>query len=467
MAVGGSGYGPFSYTGVSGYRGELSLLRERQGLELGSYLGYGVLDGLDAYDFILGTDIRKNVTLTNKNDMKLGIQADFNIGRSVADLDWTHLDESTVRQYRPYLLSTTTAEKEFYGGIHGLVAEGHIQCLQYDGEWNSQTHTWTESIDLLSYDFQSVGAGVTMGYEKQVRNVNLQLQMDFSYVMSKALNKVGTSDDYWGSSDHEGLIVSFGSAISFDPGKTSKRNEPVIPTYTPPPVTTGSIPQFDPLTGKLVDEDQETLTRFDPLTGLPKEIPVETRSESSALSQFDPITGQLIPANDSGFKGLPRETRLKLLRDPLVVSEINNSERSYYIADLDEDGLVLTRKLYSRKQLERLNFSSIRQIKIKGQKAGLEGGTTACVYSTLGFMFYPALITHALGLSEVSGAIMGWSALIVPGATGIGYRMKDVHVFEVPEVYRMNSEYKRDHFEALLNEYAATGRLPDFDPQDP
>jgi len=285
LAMGGADedWDGINNTGVMGFRGEVSMLKGSKDSEAGPYFGIGIGNG--GPGLILGYDYRKYTGQGGGQAKKLGTQFEINIGETGQTF---HL--------RPSLTSTTRRGKPFYGGVHGLLAVGNLMDIL---EWEAYDSSGSYSEfyeEWIDYRFNSLGAGITAGYEFLTFNNNsIQLQVDVSLVKNSFSTDAEPPDidmenvhwtswhelENWESHDDELMPMVTGSLgmSFFKPAPTNK--EPFEPLPTPS-YNTGQAqtqPVFDPETGEKISGGM----RFDPETG---EAIIETL--------FDPNTGEQI-----------------------------------------------------------------------------------------------------------------------------------------------------------------------------
>ena len=270
-------------TGVVGVRGEVSYLKGNVDSESGPYLGFGF--HRDYPGFILGYDYRKYL---KSRKQKLGGQFEINL-----------TEFGPLFHLRPSFSSVTSDSWPIYAGIHGILANGKLKTwtneiiFDYlDSNGDTARHRIDEKID---YNFNSLGAGITFGFEINTAYYSFQFQTDISLVKNSWFSKYDhginsekiisfsrfnstsfsqNNSDYYqydpyyvdinngfSHSDEPALLVSASAGMSFfKPGKNTS------PTFEPMPIPSKSIKQiiYDPDTGeKILDNDLQ----FDPETG--------------------------------------------------------------------------------------------------------------------------------------------------------------------------------------------------------
>lgn len=252
------------YTGISGLRGEVSMLAGYETGEKGPYGGVGLGDGIS---YIAGYEYKKYMRLDTDLPFKLGIQGELNLTPG----NEYNFKNATVLHLRPSYTTTTAKGRNYYGGIHGLLAVGSwkrqfFQPPGFPGDSNNND-------ELGTTRFSSVGAGVTVGSEYLFQSSSLQLQVDVSMVQN-------TKDEGIIRSREPAPMVSGSAGINF----FKPAPQPEVPSE-PYPIPyyyqedeeygdeTESEPDvlFDPETGEPIDLDEDI--EFDPETGEPIKEP--------------------------------------------------------------------------------------------------------------------------------------------------------------------------------------------------
>lgn len=252
------------YTGISGLRGEVSMLAGYETGEKGPYGGVGLGDGIS---YIAGYEYKKYMRLDTDLPFKLGIQGELNLTPG----NEYNFKNATVLHLRPSYTTTTAKGRNYYGGIHGLLAVGSwkrqfLQPPGFPGDSNNND-------ELGTTRFSSVGAGVTVGSEYLFQSSSLQLQVDVSMVQN-------TKDEGIIRSREPAPMVSGSAGINF----FKPAPQPEVPSE-PYPIPyyyqedeeyedeTESEPDvlFDPETGEPIDLDEDI--EFDPETGEPIKEP--------------------------------------------------------------------------------------------------------------------------------------------------------------------------------------------------
>jgi hypothetical protein len=170
---------------------------------------------------------------------------------------------------RPSYTTTTAKGRNYYGGIHGLLAVGSWkrQFLQPPGFPGDSNY----NDELGTTRFSSFGAGVTVGSEYLFQSSSLQLQVDASMVQNNI-----TQDDGIIRGREPAPMVTGSAGMNFfksaPPPEVPSEPYP-IPYYYQEDEEyeekTESEPDvlFDPETGEPIDLDEDI--EFDPETGDP------------------------------------------------------------------------------------------------------------------------------------------------------------------------------------------------------
>lgn len=236
------------YTGISGLRGEVSMLAGYETGEKGPYGGVGLGDGIS---YIAGYEYKKYMRLDTDLPFKLGIQGELNLTPG----NEYNFKNATVLHLRPSYTTTTAKGRNYYGGIHGLLAVGSwkrqfFQPPGFPGDSNNND-------ELGTTRFSSVGAGVTVGSEYLFQSSSLQLQVDVSMVQN-------TKDEGIIRSREPAPMVSGSAGINF----FKPAPQPEVPSEPYP------IPYYYQEDEEYEDEtESEPDVLFDPETGEPIKEP--------------------------------------------------------------------------------------------------------------------------------------------------------------------------------------------------
>ena len=250
--------------GIIGMRSEASLLRGLEnGQELGAYAGIGLGENV-GFGSVLGLHYKKYKYLSPiERLVKIGGGLEINFNYS-----------GTVFNSKTSIISTSSKNNPFYGGIHLIYAKsfGKLRLIGYH--------------ETLPYSIQSTGIGVTIGKERKffIRKTSLQNQFDVSLLRDNRL----TNNYYNDVSMY--LLFSYSLGLNFflPPSNPKKSFEP-LPSIqkreiksSPDIMPNTSTKLFDPETGEPIKKES---TIFDPETGEAIEKdPVE----------YDPETGEVI-----------------------------------------------------------------------------------------------------------------------------------------------------------------------------
>jgi len=270
-------YGKLDYTGVPGMRGEVSMLTGREGGEAGPYLGFGLSGDEEKFVFTGGFEYKQYRISGSGAPKKLGIQGELNY---TPKGDWGAY--GSTLHFRPSFTTTTTKEKYFYSGIHGVLARGSLHDDRYNNDFG--------------YNFNSLGLGITAGVEYLLLSSSIQIQIDASMLRNTyASDEPSFGDGYYYNyyddddepSQSTFLLTGSAGVSFFKPDPTNKESFEPLPT---PSYNTGQTqPVFDPETGEVIVEKEtgynfvdETIveTRFNPETG-----------EAIIKTRFHPETG--------------------------------------------------------------------------------------------------------------------------------------------------------------------------------
>ena len=248
-----TGYGRLDYTGIPGMRGEVSMLTGRKGGEAGPYLGFGLNGDEEKFVFTGGFEYKQYRISGSGAPKKLGIQGELNY---TPKGDWGAY--GSTLHFRPSFTTTTTKEKYFYSGIHGVLARGSLHDDRYNNDFG--------------YNFNSLGLGITAGVEYLLLSSSIQIQIDASLLRNTYASDEPSFGDgyyynYYDDDDDEPsqstfLLTGSAGVSFFKPDPTNKESFEPLPA---PSYNTGQTqprPVFDPETGESIVE-----TQFNPETG--------------------------------------------------------------------------------------------------------------------------------------------------------------------------------------------------------
>ncbi len=347
-------------SGISGQRVGISYLGLHRNYEQGINIGVGKIEGV-LTDIILGYDIRKLRYTAVGKPYRLGLYLESNY--SYGDLQYD-LQGGLVYQVRPYIMSITTENHNWYGGFHGLMSSGTMTAF-------------SDFEQYFDYDISSVGVGVTLGNEQRSGKFLLQTQLDVSFINQNHKVREETFQisewDYLPQAlNSNGLVVSVGVAMHRAPKmsaqKVNRRGVPVPKGRTAPDLSG----RYDPFTGQFItSNEQMQQVTFDPLTG--KII------QESIKPQFDPRTGQeTAPAvsaeKQSPYSLLSPQEQSKLLLKTLTIRSLNGTPARATLLDVMDQGLLISRLVNGRLVQETIYYTRINRIKFEGARGGWTGG---------------------------------------------------------------------------------------------
>ena len=232
--------------GIIGMRSEASLLRGLEnGQELGVYAGIG-LGAHVGFGSVLGLHYKKYKYLSPMERLvKIGGGLEINFNYS-----------GTVFNSKTSIISTSSKNNPFYGGIHLIYAKsfGKLRLIGYH--------------ETLPYSIQSTGIGVTIGKERKffIQKTSFQNQFDVSLLRDNRL----TNNYYNDVSMY--LLFSYSLGLnfflppsnlkkSFEPLPSIKKRETKSSSDT---MSNTSTKLFDPETGEPIIKNRII---FDPETG--------------------------------------------------------------------------------------------------------------------------------------------------------------------------------------------------------
>lgn len=282
--------GTFGYTGVPGFRAELSLLKGTNFGEIGFWGGAGLLGESIINSYFGGGEVRKNLYLIDYSPFKLGFQGEFNF---TPKSNYRGFGSSI--QIRPSLISCTNKSDAFYGGIFGLFSLSSLKKEEYFYEWDT---AFLETKESIPYTHNTVGIGLTSGFELFASKNSIQIQMDISYIKGF----INPQSSHYLKHNYNGLIVTGSVGMNiFKPngsGKVIRRTEYKTNqsrNLHPEKLQDTSKLIFDPESGKIIKPSKLGATdsssvQFDPETGLP----IEGEDNKEKQPMFDPETGKPI-----------------------------------------------------------------------------------------------------------------------------------------------------------------------------
>lgn len=437
--------------GVAGLRAGISYLTYRNGYEQGASLEYGGGSG-DYTALALGYDIRKVIPRVNASPYRYGLHAEFNHLKSSDD--YHRIKGGSVVQLRPYIMSTTSPRKEWYGGIHGLLSFGSIQATRWT--WSSSHYDEIETE--FSYGVSSLGIGLSLGNEFGLGGMLVQTQLDVSYISQQHevdvddYDEIVSLDNYYGGLEplkSTGPYASLGIAFSQAPKSEKKRarvpmqlNE--LPQHSPPP-------QFDPFTGEMITQTPTPKKlEFDPFTG---EV---LKSESTT---FDPFTGLPVGADEPRSLLSPQERSLLIVKG-LKIHSMNGAISTAVVQDVKTSGLVVYRESRGKPVVETIAYKHIRSIKFEGGRKGIKKGVNSAIVGCTACIALPLGATILTGepdlffLGVVGAPVVGLGTLF---ATALGSAKYEIEFDRTTN----RSEYKRQLLTHLVKTYVESG-FPDY-----
>ncbi|MCF6239244.1 MAG: hypothetical protein L3J79_10650 [Candidatus Marinimicrobia bacterium] len=450
------------HTGISGTRMGLSYLGLHRGYEQGASVSLGLMD--DVFDFIVGYDIRKVQANTAGDPYRYGLY--FEVNNIMGESNYG-TSGGTVFQIRPYFMSVTSEQKQWYGGIHGIMSFGSLDGKDYT--WNE----YDEILNNYSYSTSTLGAGLTFGAEARAGSYLMQSQVDISVINQKnklfeggVLEKFPEYRDF-APLNQSGLVVTISSAIHKAPlPKPAEFYYPGISTSSPEllidPWQTDQKVTYDPFTGRLITPDAvaEPL-RFDPLTG-------ELVSRPKPLV-FDPQTGLAVPDATHALKRSPyslltTQERFSLIQKGLTIQSLNGVLVDAVILDVKDTGVLVQRVILGSSGQETIPFNKINWIRFVGARKGWDGAVSGAL---TGCGVCVALPLAASMLLDSSGLFaMGLVAAPVAGLGGLVFGALDRASYELilgnNPTTLTEFEYRRNAIVRLVKIYQVQG-FPDYD----
>jgi len=444
IAIGGD-YDDESYRiddhGVSGFRVGLSYLKNIKGTEHGIYLGLGVLDISSSY--ILGYDYRKLVE-KNGRQFRYSLYSEYNTIKSTGGGRWENDISGTAFQFRPAISTVTSEVNKYYIGAHGILGFGTINRSYWDSYYDTQYDRWRDGEFEYSYNSSVVGAGISAGYEQRFLGLIVQSQFDVSLLnrTSNLMDEVINFGDTYGLAPLNASEMHFGVGMAIYVAPKKKRGTTRSSQIIPPQHIVEKIPDsemvYDPFTGTRVKkEKQGSSLQFDPETG-------ELIEVSESTPQFDPLTGAMVVQNEpvefDPMTGLPLEVksperspdesllsveeRTLLATRGLRILALNGRSVNAAVLDLNDRGIVIKYKGTGVVPVETLYYQRIRDIQFGSPTKGIgeagSMGLAGCA-SGVGIPLAIALLTdnfEFLGVSIIAAPVAGIGGFLY----GLGYR---------------------------------------------
>ena len=278
----------FGYTGVPGFRAELSFLKGTNSGEIGFWGGAGLLGESIINSYFGGGEVRRYLYLIDYSPFKLGFQGEFNF---TPKRDYSGFGSSI--QIRPSLVSCTNKYNSFYGGIFGLFSLSSLKEEEY-----FRDPVFLETKESIPYTHNTVGIGLTNGFELFASKNSIQIQMDISYLKGF----INPQSSRYSKHNYNGLVVTGSVGMNIfkpnDSGKVIRRTEYKTNqsrNLHPEKLQDTSKLIFDPESGKIIKPNKlrtkdSSHVQFDPETGLP----IEEEDNKEKQPMFDPETGKPI-----------------------------------------------------------------------------------------------------------------------------------------------------------------------------
>ena len=449
--------------GISGMRLGLSYLGVHKGYEQGLTLAYGNGGG-DYKSLILGYDLRSVRSSTNYRPYRYGLYAELN---QIRPASRQNIQEGSVLQLRPYMMTTTAPGREWYGGIHSVFSFGTIQTREVWSTYSSDFSRYEEFEREFDYDVSSLGVGFTVGNELSFGGLLVQTQLDLTILNQR--NEVN-ADDYASlyadenihpeiePLDQTGPVISLGFAVSREPQRERSLNfNPVVSSSPILPFLAHQHEQvFDPLTGEpIITESKPPVLKFDPLTG--ELLPADNKPK------FDPFTGLMV-TESVPYSLLKPSERSALLMKRLQITKLNGGIITGTVQDVIDRGLVIFRDSYGHSSLDTLAYEGIKNITFEGGRRGFRKGMSSAITSCGICIALPLSATILTGEGEYF-----WIGMLASPAVGLGTLLVsalendtyDIEFMDTPNAMT-NIEYRKQILRQLIIIYIETG-FPEYD----
>ena len=277
--------------GIIGPRIIVSSLTGKTKSETGFYGGFGLLqekgNNQNPFGFVLGAQRKKYTNLFGASPQKVG---------GVFELNIINKGGPTVQLF-PSITTTTTKNKSFYFGAHGILVLGidKVGLADYDVYNSSDELFPTRNIEEeFKYSSNSLGIGLTVGKETIFnQESSFQIQIDISLVNDFFSTNYHPKEK-WNSLDYplvrkNGLWVLDQKEVAPFLSEKSDNYHFIISGsmgynfFNPPPHYDQPISPLPPLQKNI----------FNPKTG---------EKLKKATVVFDPETGDIInPLNDTSY----------------------------------------------------------------------------------------------------------------------------------------------------------------------
>lgn len=436
--------------GISAFRLGISYLGLHGDYEQGLNVGYGVLSAGDKTDLTIGYDIRKVQIKNTKRPYRLGLYIESNLiegGDSYESL------KGTVFQLRPYMMTVTSEQNNWYAGVHGLLSFGDITGDMSDYTYNG--YDYIHYHDTYKYSVTSLGGGISFGNELRLGGILLQSQVDLSLVNQKH-QLIGDPPsslywDYygWGPLKNTGPVIGFSTAIRLAPPR--KKPEIYYPTVsnTLPgldsenPMESPNPTRYDPFTGQIIeDQKKPSPLLFDPATGEPLKAGPQLKFDplsGDAIAtpetvKYDPMTGEIIQEKEAPKfdpeTGLPVDSDPKLAQKPqslltkgeqslllskgLKMNSLNGRKVDLRVVDINNQGLTVVHLNNFNLGPQLIPFEEIIRVDFEGGRKGMRRSFGTALAGC------GSCVAIALGASIISGDIEALFMTFYAPAVGLG-----------------------------------------------
>ncbi len=452
-------------SGIAGLRAGVSYLGFHRGYEQGVGIGYGTTEnGFE--DYMFSYDIRKVQTTTKSRPYRTGLHVELNSLSSSGD------NEGQVFQFRPYMISTTSENKIWYGGIHGLFSFGDISASK---RLSIRTNNYSYSHPTVAYEYSisSLGIGATVGNELRFWNLLFQTQLDFSIINQRheltddrILDLDIDSDFYAEPLNVTGPVITIGMAFHRAP--SSQKPEPHQSLTATSSIGLSSVPpqekqesRFDPFTGELITPTQPAgPVKFDPFTGEP--------IDPDTTPKYDPLTGNLVSeapgtSKQSPYSLLKPGEKFALALKELKISTLNGKATPAQVIDLTDVGLVYQREIAQSTTIT-IPYAHITQISFQGERRGFAYGLKAAATSCGVCIGVPLGLSILTGEYELLGAGILGAPVAALGSAVLGSLSRDSYElrFMLPPPTLTPSAYRQQMLVQLVRMYIDSG-FPSYD----
>jgi len=465
-------------SGISGFRFGFSYLGLHKGYEQGINLGLGLLES-EATDITVGYDIRKVRSENGSRPYHYGLYVETN---TVFGGNGYGLQGGTVLQLRPYIMTITSEQQNWYAGFHGIMSFGELSGGTYDsGYWDSNLGTWIETLNYYDYKASSIGAGLSLGKESRHGKYLFQSQLDLSLINQNHELIGEPPNNYyedWNPLDISGPVVGISTSIRLAPPQKTPR--PVYPDLTvtlPKPLESPKKVIYDPFTGQIVSDESRVLElKFDPMTGEPLKATRELK--------YDPFTGEVIPPElplrfdpetglvVEGFTSeiqetyslLSSEEQTDLLMKKVSIYSLNGAPSKAELLDVRNDGLFVLQETYGAASQEIIKYDRILQIGLKGRPKGMSRSIGSALAGC------GSCVAIGLGSSLVIGheSIISWVTIapaigLVNWIINANKREKYDLTLNSNPTLLSDAEYRTNLLLQTVRTYLQTDAFPEYD----